>query len=73
MEELLKQKLQSNTTKKSQTKTSIEEKKNRDWPEKCHHGDDKKKLEKKQQKTNNNRKKDKQEVNHHHLQKTKQN
>ena len=36
-EELLKQKLQSNTTHKSQTKTSIEEKKIRSWPEKCNH------------------------------------
>ena len=36
-EELLKQKLQNNTTpKKSRTKTSIEEKKRRGWPEKCH-------------------------------------
>ena len=44
-EELQKQKLQSNTTKKSQTKTSIEEKQT-GWPEKCHHGNDKKRLEK---------------------------
>ena len=66
-EELQKQKLQSNTTKKSQTKTSFEEKQTeaglknatmemirKDWKK-------------------NNRKKDKPEANHHHLQKTKQN
>ena len=39
-------KVQTNITNRNQTKTPIEEKKNRGWPEKRHLGDDKKRFEK---------------------------
>ena len=36
-EELQRQNVQTNNANRSQTKTPIEEKKNRGWPEKSHH------------------------------------